>query len=90
VAWQLNDLIVAKSMNASQRMVCIHLPQRSQTKDTAGWRVCVPDTLPGKPPTIDFGIDLVNGSMIRLYGADNPMRYVVRISMGLSWMSSPI
>ena len=49
-------------------------PQRNQAKDTA-WRYLrrYAEPLLAKPPNeSELRVDLVNGSMIRLYGADNP------------------
>ena len=54
--------------------LCVHLPQRNQAKDTA-WRYLrrYAEPLLAKPPNeSELRVDLVNGSMIRLYGADNP------------------
>ena len=61
-------------------------PQRNQAKDTA-WRYLrrYAEPLLAKPPNeSELRVDLVNGSMIRLYGADILMHYVVRISMASS------
>jgi len=49
-------------------------PQRNQAKDTA-WRYLrrYAEPLLAKPPKeSELRVDLINGSMIRLYGADNP------------------
>ena len=49
-------------------------PQRNQAKDTA-WRYLrrYAEPLLAKPPNeSELRVDLVNGAMIRLYGADNP------------------
>ena len=62
-------------MNASRRAgMHSSFPQRNQAKDTA-WRYLrrYAEPLLAKPPNeSELRVDLVNGSMIRLYGADNP------------------
>ena len=71
----LNDLIrgAVNECKPEGRYAFI-FPQRNQAKDTA-WRYLrrYAEPLLGKPPNeSELRVDLVNGSMIRLYGADNP------------------
>ena len=71
----LNDLIrgAVNECKHEGRYAFI-FPQRNQAKDTA-WRYLrrYAEPLLAKPPNkSDLRVDLVNGSMIRLYGADNP------------------
>jgi phage terminase large subunit len=71
----LNDLIrgAVNECKPEGRYAFI-FPQRNQAKDTA-WRYLrrYAEPLLGKPPNeTELRVDLVNGSMIRLYGADNP------------------
>ena len=71
----LNDLIrgAINECKPEGRYAFI-FPQRNQAKDTA-WRYLrrYAEPLLAKPPNeTELRIDLVNGSMIRLYGADNP------------------
>jgi phage terminase large subunit len=71
----LNDLIrgAVNECKPEGRYAFI-FPQRNQAKDTA-WRYLrrYAEPLLAKPPNeSELRVDLVNGSMIRLYGADNP------------------
>jgi phage terminase large subunit len=71
----LNDLIrgTVNECKPEGRYAFI-FPQRNQAKDTA-WRYLrrYAEPLLAKPPNeSELRVDLVNGSMIRLYGADNP------------------
>ncbi len=71
----LNDLIrgAINECKPEGRYAFI-FPQRNQAKDTA-WHYLRRYTEPllAKPPNeSELRVDLVNGSMIRLYGADNP------------------
>jgi len=71
----LNDLIrgAVNECKPEGRYAFI-FPQRNQAKDTA-WHYLRRYTEPllAKPPNeSELRVDLVNGSMIRLYGADNP------------------
>jgi phage terminase large subunit len=71
----LNDLIrgAVNECKPEGRYALI-FPQRNQAKDTA-WRYLrrYVEPLLAKPPNeSELRVDLVNGSMIRLYGADNP------------------
>jgi phage terminase large subunit len=71
----LNDLIrgAVNECKPEGRYAFI-FPQRNQAKDTA-WRYLrrYAEPLLAKPPNeTELRADLVNGSMIRLYGADNP------------------
>jgi phage terminase large subunit len=71
----LNDLIrgAVNECKPEGRYAFI-FPQRNQANDTA-WRYLrrYADPLLAKPPNeSELRVDLVNGSMIRLYGADNP------------------
>jgi phage terminase large subunit-like protein len=71
----LNDLIrgAVNECKPEGRYAFI-FPQRNQAKDTA-WRYLrrYAEPLLGKPPNeSELRVDLVNGAMIRLYGADNP------------------
>jgi phage terminase large subunit len=71
----LNDLIrgAVNECKPEGRYAFI-FPQRNQAKDTA-WRYLrrYAEPLLAKPPNeSELRADLVNGSMIRLYGADNP------------------
>ena len=71
----LNDLIrgAVNECKHEGRYAFI-FPQRNQAKDTA-WRYLrrYAEPLLAKPPNkSDLQVDLVNGSIIRLYGADNP------------------
>src|SRR5689334_4715815 len=80
----LNDLIrgAVNECKPEGRYAFI-FPQRNQAKDTA-WRYLrrYAEPLLAKPPNeSELRVDLVNGSMIRLYVPTIPMRYVVRISM---------
>jgi phage terminase large subunit len=71
----LNDLIRGAVNECKQEgRYALIFPQRNQAKDTA-WRYLrrYAEPLLAKPPNeSDLRVDLVNGSMIRLYGADNP------------------
>ena len=71
----LNDLIrgAVNECKPEGRYAFI-FPQRNQAKDTA-WRYLrrYAEPLLAKPPNeSELRVDLVNGSMVRLYGADNP------------------
>ena len=71
----LNDLIrgAVNECEPEGRYAFI-FPQRNHAKDTA-WRYLrrYAEPLLAKPPNeSELRVDLVNGSMIRLYGADNP------------------
>jgi phage terminase large subunit len=71
----LNDLIrgAVNECKPEGRYAFI-FPQRNQAKDTA-WRYLrrYAEPLLAKPPNeSELRVDLINGSMIRLYGADNP------------------
>ena len=71
----LNDLIrgAVNECKPEGRYAFI-FPQRNQAKDTA-WRYLrrYAEPLLAKPPNeSELRVDLVNGSMTRLYGADNP------------------
>jgi phage terminase large subunit len=71
----LNDLIRGAVNECKPEGRCAFIfPQRNQAKDTA-WRYLrrYAEPLLAKPPNeSELRVDLVNGSMIRLYGADNP------------------
>jgi phage terminase large subunit len=71
----LNDLIRgAVNECKPEGSYAFIFPQRNQAKDTA-WRYLrrYAEPLLAKPPNeSELRVDLVNGSMIRLYGADNP------------------
>jgi phage terminase large subunit-like protein len=71
----LNDLIRgAVNESKLEGRYAFIFPQRNQAKDTA-WRYLrrYAEPLLAKPPNeSELRVDLVNGSMIRLYGADNP------------------
>src|SRR6476659_5412365 len=71
----LNDLIRgAVNESKPEGRYAFIFPQRNQAKDTA-WRYLrrYAEPLLAKPPNeSELRVDLVNGSMIRLYGADNP------------------
>jgi phage terminase large subunit len=71
----LNDLIrgAVNECKPEGRYAFI-FPQRNQAKDTA-WHYLrrYAEPLLAKPPNeSELRVDLVNGSMVRLYGADNP------------------
>src|ERR1700720_3481697 len=71
----LNDLIrgAVNECKPEGRYAFI-FPQRNQAKDTA-WRYLrrYAEPLLAKPPNeSELRVDLINGSMVRLYGADNP------------------
>jgi len=71
----LNDLIRgAVNEGKHEGRYAFIFPQRNQAKDTA-WRYLrrYAEPLLAKPPNeSELRVDLINGSMIRLYGADNP------------------
>jgi hypothetical protein len=71
----LNDLIRgAVNEPKHEGRYAFIFPQRNQAKDTA-WRYLrrYAEPLLAKPPDeSELRVDLINGSMIRLYGADNP------------------
>jgi Terminase large subunit, T4likevirus-type, N-terminal len=71
----LNDLIRGAVNEGKQEgRYAFIFPQRNQAKDTA-WRYLrrYAEPLLAKPPNeSELRVDLINGSMIRLYGADNP------------------
>ena len=71
----LNDLIRgAVNEPKHEGRYAFIFPQRNQAKDTA-WRYLrrYAEPLLVKPPNeSELRVDLINGSMIRLYGADNP------------------
>jgi hypothetical protein len=71
----LNDLIRGAVNEGKQEgRYAFIFPQRNQAKDTA-WRYLrrYAEPLLAKPPNeSELRVDLINGWMIRLYGADNP------------------